>query len=552
MPYEDYAYIAAGPNGLHFFGTDDPLDIYWINKLDLPEPAMKVAHDLNYAYVLGSEETLFIVDISDYPNMTLVSQVADIGVDDIAVKDGYVYATVREYHEFNIVDVSPPESAHLIDSLNIYGPMQVFISGDFAFVAAYLGFKVVDVSIPESATVLNPADDPWASSEAIFVQGRYAFIARRYGASCSFRIYDVLDLANPVEISHYDIPEADDWSTFTDLKVVGSVAYITEKRANNPGRLHVFDITNMSLISKLDTIDTRRDPVGLGLYNTETIYMAETRKGLSSLDITDPANITTMYTLPSLTLCQGVAEKGDYLYVTQSYRGLSVLSNNPPESAEIVNYFDYGVGFVDIEDFGTDYMITATGHSGFRAYDVTPPDTFSEFKVIDDSSSFIFDIETQGIYTYATGGVNTGLIIIDTEYLGLAYVAKTVDTPGGCSTLSVGDGFAMVSDGNAGAVIIDIDPVTKEILTNEVFRWDPIEDKFLYSGKSYVLEQIRIEKDLSREQITNELKRRACLLDWMEQKDMKDFKEVATITAKYIENPDELMTKVHQEMDGSS
>ncbi|RLF28533.1 MAG: hypothetical protein DRN05_03860, partial [Thermoplasmata archaeon] len=35
--------------------------------------------------------------------------------------------------------------------------------------------------------------------------------------------------------------------------------------------------------------------------------------------------------------------------------------------------------------------------------------------------------------------------------------------------------------------IIDIDPVTKEILTNEVFRWDPIEDKFIYSGKSYVL-----------------------------------------------------------------
>ena len=35
--------------------------------------------------------------------------------------------------------------------------------------------------------------------------------------------------------------------------------------------------------------------------------------------------------------------------------------------------------------------------------------------------------------------------------------------------------------------IVDIDPSTKEILTNEVFRCDPIEDKFIYTGKSYIL-----------------------------------------------------------------
>ena len=45
--------------------------------------------------------------------------------------------------------------------------------------------------------------------------------------------------------------------------------------------------------------------------------------------------------------------------------------------------------------------------------------------------------------------------------------------------------------------IIDIDPTTKEILTNEVFRWDPVEDKFVYTGKSYVLEGIRAKWDLS-------------------------------------------------------
>jgi flagellar protein FlaI len=89
--------------------------------------------------------------------------------------------------------------------------------------------------------------------------------------------------------------------------------------------------------------------------------------------------------------------------------------------------------------------------------------------------------------------------------------------------------------------IIDIDPATKEILTNEVFRWDPVDDKFIYSGKSYVLERIRTERNLSREEITNELKTRAELLDWMTKKNIKEFRKVASMTANYIDNPENII-----------
>jgi len=59
--------------------------------------------------------------------------------------------------------------------------------------------------------------------------------------------------------------------------------------------------------------------------------------------------------------------------------------------------------------------------------------------------------------------------------------------------------------------IIDIDTTTKEILSNEVFRWDPIDDKFIYTGKSYVLEGIRARWDLSKKEITQEIRQRAKL-----------------------------------------
>jgi flagellar protein FlaI len=92
--------------------------------------------------------------------------------------------------------------------------------------------------------------------------------------------------------------------------------------------------------------------------------------------------------------------------------------------------------------------------------------------------------------------------------------------------------------------IIDIDPTTKEILTNEVFRWDPIEDKFVYSGKSYILERIRAEKDISREEMISEIKNRAGLLEWMNKNNIREFKKVATVVAQYVDNPAEVIKKI--------
>jgi flagellar protein FlaI len=94
--------------------------------------------------------------------------------------------------------------------------------------------------------------------------------------------------------------------------------------------------------------------------------------------------------------------------------------------------------------------------------------------------------------------------------------------------------------------IIDIDPTTKEILTNEVFRWDPVEDKFIYTGKSYVLEGIRARWDMSKEQISNEIRQRAEILKWMDDNDVRVFREVAKAISGYAENPEEFLAKMRK------
>ena len=95
--------------------------------------------------------------------------------------------------------------------------------------------------------------------------------------------------------------------------------------------------------------------------------------------------------------------------------------------------------------------------------------------------------------------------------------------------------------------IIDIDPTTKEILTNEVFRWDPVDDKFIYSGKSYVLERIRADKDMSREEMTTEIKNRTRIIEWMNNTNVREFHDVASIVSRYGETPDDVLKRVDKD-----
>ncbi|MDG6218512.1 MAG: type II/IV secretion system ATPase subunit [Candidatus Thermoplasmatota archaeon] len=99
--------------------------------------------------------------------------------------------------------------------------------------------------------------------------------------------------------------------------------------------------------------------------------------------------------------------------------------------------------------------------------------------------------------------------------------------------------------------IIDIDPTTKELLTNEVFRWDPVKDEFIYSGKSYVLEQIRIKNNMDHLTMTNELHQRAKILEWMLKTNVTRFEDVATTTAHYYENKQDIITKIEAEVHAS-
>ena len=98
--------------------------------------------------------------------------------------------------------------------------------------------------------------------------------------------------------------------------------------------------------------------------------------------------------------------------------------------------------------------------------------------------------------------------------------------------------------------ILDIDPRTNELITNEVFRWHPATDEIRYSGKSYILEQIMEDRGWSEERMREELKRRQEVLEWMRIKKIRHFQEVGKVLVSYFRDPETVIQRVRADLYG--
>ena len=92
--------------------------------------------------------------------------------------------------------------------------------------------------------------------------------------------------------------------------------------------------------------------------------------------------------------------------------------------------------------------------------------------------------------------------------------------------------------------IVGIDPGSMELITNEVFRWDPATDDFVFSGKSYVLEKIMVKINFSQEEMRRELRTRKRILEWMVLNDIRKSDQVSQVVTEYYVRPQEILARV--------
>ncbi|WP_424720069.1 type II/IV secretion system ATPase subunit [Methanoregula sp.] len=96
--------------------------------------------------------------------------------------------------------------------------------------------------------------------------------------------------------------------------------------------------------------------------------------------------------------------------------------------------------------------------------------------------------------------------------------------------------------------ILDIDPRTNELITNEVFKWRSATDEISYSGKSYILEDIMEARGWTENRMREELKRRQEVLEWMRIKKIRHYKEVAKILISYYREPEVVIERIRKDL----
>jgi len=96
--------------------------------------------------------------------------------------------------------------------------------------------------------------------------------------------------------------------------------------------------------------------------------------------------------------------------------------------------------------------------------------------------------------------------------------------------------------------VIGFDPKEKQIKSNEVFEWDPSIDKIVMKNKSYTLWKIMKKRGLKENEIVEELKRRMAILLWMQEQDIKDYRDAGRIISLYYDFPEKVLDLVRGEI----
>jgi len=92
--------------------------------------------------------------------------------------------------------------------------------------------------------------------------------------------------------------------------------------------------------------------------------------------------------------------------------------------------------------------------------------------------------------------------------------------------------------------IIEIDPDRGDLITNPVYKWEPVSDTFVHSGSYALFTGIREEFGVQEGDLINELNDRAELLDYLAKNDITDYERVVNAIRTYSRDKDAMMEKM--------
>ena len=480
----DYAYVAAGENGLRVIDVSNPAAPVEVGVYDTPARDIYVAG--NYAYVVA--EDLRVIDVSN------PASPQEVGT--------YKYNYETANCDFGCVGSVTASSVYVVDAI-AYVTWEKCTSPFDCRV--FPGLRAVDVSDP-TAPVEVGRYDTWGNPSDVFVADGYAYLVERPvwwyqgGSPCTLAptALEVIDVSNLEAIDVSNSPQLQGRGSYlplgaaTGLYVTGGYAYV----ADPINRLGVFDVSDPATPARVSSpLDVwyLGSSFGIGgvardvFVTGDTVYVA-LGPSVSSFQavrtLSHPATVEETRLLngcappPPSQWFYRVYVQGNYAYVIDVNYTLRILrfGGNP------------WLGGIEVATAGNARSVYVAGNYAYaaaralRIIDVSDPTAPAE---VGYASVLAEDVYVSGDYAYVAAG-GAGLRVIDVSDPTAPVETGAYDTPGNASDVYVLGRYAYVADGWAGLRVVDISDPTMPV---EVSAYDKVYASRVHvaDGYAYVL-----------------------------------------------------------------
>jgi parallel beta-helix repeat protein len=218
-------------------------------------------------------------------------------------------------------------------------------------------------------------------------------------------------------------------------------------------------------------------------------YVADYTNGLVIVDISDPANPTTVGNFPSrignfgyTAAAIGVAVSGNYAYVANWYDDLYIIDVTDKTNPTLANTYNIDDGADSITISG-DLAFIAAAFAGVDIIDISDPvnPVFIGNYNTDDLAE---DVAIQNNYAYIADR-DDGVIIVDVSDLANPSFVGSCDTPYDANSIVVSGAYAYVADADD-TLIIDISNQAAPVIVGQYDSGDAwgiaLDGNYVYVG----------------------------------------------------------------------
>jgi len=429
----------------------------------------------------GGPDGLYIFNVSDPSNPILLSNISiqRLGgsVSGVFVKNNYAYAAIYR-KGLAVIDVTNPQEPNQVGFFALNTLNNLYIEGDYAYLATWNGFVLVDVSSPSIPQLVRTFNE-FSNCNGIFVKNGYVYLL---SSEKRIMIVGARNPSQPKKIIEISVPEVPE-----EVYVEENYLYV----ANRSKGLLIYDISDLENPTKVNEFGGSVYFQGVVVENGYA-YVANSYNGVMILDVTDPTNPFFLTTVGDGVYGKRIrAERlylrGRYLYIAGREDGLQIIDvSNPSKPSIVGSYVRCSTPWdVVVKD---NFAYTANLDKGVSVIDISIPDNPTIVTNISTGGQ-AQGITTIGNYLYVSDNM---LQIIDVTNPIQPRIVKHLNVDNSTPRKTfIKDNYAYLAGGNGFCILNASNPENPALLSH-ILKNESFNDVFVNGDYAYLISESKL------------------------------------------------------------